>query len=277
MDDWRSWVPARLEHNDFFEWFSDRKDRKGEHGAHVPTSRGTSLLASLLGKFDAVVPELATFFAQYEQAGRISEMNTAKAQAINYLVKLWPIGLTRASLNGLFGERGLLPAEHGLRPSKDPIQLVNKVDQRGIQDLRENLFDASGTKHVVYRIPVPVKFTSVRIGVRSRHVPLDKDRMVEDVKDWLRREFLDVPADRWQVGHRNPAKSDSDPKNVVMQPPNYNQPRRNRFIFDERGFVVFPTVDEFCKRLRHYVASADDARRMISALQKAFPSATEPG
>ena len=274
MTDWLSKVPAQRESNEYFEWY---KHREGEGGAHVPTARGVTLLESLLGKLQVVTPELEAFFDRHKRAKRLRSMDSARAQAINYLVKLWPVGLTRDSLNSLFGERGLLSQHHGLSPSRDPIQLVNKVEQGGIRDLREEMFDSAGAKHVVYRIPVPIQFTDVRMGVRSGDQPADKARQVEAIKGWLRHEFLDVPAERWQVGHRDPTRPDSDPENVVMQPPGYNQSRRNKFIFDERGFVICPTVDEFCARTRRYVANAEDARRLIAALRKAYPSANEPG
>jgi len=214
------------------------------------------------------------FFKSQPEARPFGRPSTNVFQAVNLLVAIWPVGLTRSSLNRIFSE--WLPRKDGrFRASRDPIQLVNKVQQRGIQDERVDAITPSEGKTVVYRIPVPVRFTALHLAVRTGASPADADEQVERTKRWLRTIFIDVPASKWQVGHRNPALPDSDPSNVVMQPPGYNGPLRDRFIFDERGLVRCPTPSELSARMRDYIVTEEGARVVFEALLREYPRLAE--
>lgn len=264
---WRAHVPKNGESNKWFGWAS--ASGGPEEGAHVPTEVGCDLIASTLLPFESVVPALGRFFDEHPDAPKLGASKSNGFQAVNLLAAISPIGLTRASLNHIFSRR--LPERGvGFRPSKDPIQLVNKVSQRGIADLRRELIVPGEGKSVVYQIPVPIGFTNHHLSVRTGHRPDDPQRSVEAVKAWLQRTFIDVPASKWQVGHRNPDLPD-DARNAVMQPPGYNQSLRDRFIFDERGLICCPTAREYSERLREFVVSEAGARMILEALLREYP------
>jgi hypothetical protein len=267
-DAWRQQIPAAGESNRWFQWISCGQAPSG--GLHVPTEHGCDLIASMLLPFSDAVGEVGAFFGRHPEARQLGRPGTNAFQAVNLLVAIWPIGLTRASLNLIFSE--WLPGRDArFRASRDPIQLVNKVSQRGIQDERvEGVVPAEG-KTVVYRIPVPIRFTSLHLAVRTGASPIDAAAQIERTKHWLQTNFIDVPASKWQVGHRNPALSDADPANVVMQPPGYNRALRDRFIFDERGLIRCPTPTEFSARLRDYIVSEEAARVVFEALLREYP------
>jgi hypothetical protein len=233
------------------------------------------LIASVLLPFNDLVEAVGVFFGDHSSARRLGRSGTNGFQAVNLLVAIWPIGLTRSSLNRIFSD--WLPRKDSrFRASRDPIQLVNKVSQRGMQDERVEAVVPSEGKTVVYRIPVPIRFTAVHLSVRTGASPAHADEKVEQTKRWLKTNFIDVPASKWQVGHRNPELPDSDPSNLVMQPRGYNGPLRNRFIFDERGLIRCPTPSEFSARLRDYIVSEEGARVVLEALLREYPQLARP-
>jgi hypothetical protein len=267
-DVWRQQIPAVGESNRWFHWVSCIDIPIG--GLHVPTEHGCDLIASMLLPFSGMVGDVAGFFGRHPEARQLGRPSANAFQAVNLLVAIWPIGLTRSSLNRIFSE--WLPRKDSrFRASRDPIQLVNKVSQRGIQDDRVEGVVPSEGKTVVYRIPVPIRFTALHLAVRTGAAPADAEEQIERTKRWLKTHFIDVPPSKWQIGHRNPALSDADPANVVMQPPAYNGPLRDRFIFDERGLIRCPTPTEFSARLRDYIVSEEGARVVFEALLREYP------
>lgn len=267
-DVWRQQIPAAGESNRWFHWVSCSEVSAG--GMHVPTEHGCDLIASMLLPFNDFVADVGAFFSRHPEAKPLGRPGANAFQAVNLLAAIWPIGLTRSSLNRIFSE--WLPRKDSrFRPSRDPIQLVNKVSQRGIQDERVEGVVPSEGKTVVYRIPVPIAFTGLHLAVRTGASPSDAQEQIERTKRWLKTNFIDVPASKWQIGHRNPALPDTDPANVVMQPPAYNGPLRDRFIFDERGLIRCPTPTEFSSRLRDYIVSEEGARVVLEAILREYP------
>lgn len=271
-DVWRKQIPDAGESNRWFHWVECGVLASG--GVHVPTEHGCDLISSVLLPFTDFVGDVTDFFRSHPEAKPLGRVSTNAFQAVNLLVAIWPIGLTRSSLNRIFSE--WLPRKDSrFRASRDPIQLVNKVSQRGIQDERVDAIVPSEGKTVVYRIPAPMRLTTLHLAVRTGASPTDAAEQIERTKHWLKSNFIDVPASKWQVGHRNPALPDSDPSNVVMQPAGYNGSLRNRFIFDERGLIRCPTPTEFSARLRDYIVSEDGARIVLEALLREYPQLDE--
>lgn len=267
-DSWRSKVPAYGESNKWFDWIAAASAPEG--GIHVPTEVGCDLISAELLPFNSEAQALRDFFEKNPRASRMTDPSASGFQAVNMLVSIWPIGMTRARLNRVFAE-WLPKADSRFRPSTDPIQLVNKVTQRGIQDLRSDCKVIGQGSLVVYRIPVPIQFTDAHLSVRTGGAVTEPEAKVAATKEWLRKTFLDVPFEQWQLGHQNPELPDSDSSNVVLQPPAYNAPFRDRFIFDDRGLILCPTPSEFAARVRKYVVTEAGARLILEALLQEYP------
>ena len=242
-------------------------------GVHVPTKVGCDLLASAMLPFGERLAAFEVFFQSHPEARELRAGKSLVYQALSLLVEVWPVGITRGGLMSIFSEwvpRNL----EGFRASRDPIQLVNKASQRGIQDSRAAYVVPDEGTTVVYRIPVPIRFTAVHLALRDggEHRPVEE---VAKIKEWIQRTFTEVPDEAWEQGHRNPDLPASMEGNLVMQPPSYNGPLRDRFIFDERGLIRCPTPKEFSKRLREYVATEEAARQIIEAIFREFPKLLE--
>lgn len=236
---------------------------------HVPTKVGCDLLASALLPFGDRLAPLETFFRNHPEARALRTGKSLVFQALSLLVEIWPVGITRGGLMSIFSEwvpRNL----DGFRASRDPIQLVNKASQRGIQDSRADYIVPDEGTAVVYRIPVPIRFTAMHLALRDGG-ELRPVEEVAKIKEWMRKTFIEVPDEAWEKGHRNPDLPASAEGNLVMQPPGYNGPLRDRFIFDERGLIRCPTPREFSKRLREYVGTEEAARQIVEAIFREYP------
>lgn len=131
--------------------------------------------------------------------------------------------------------------------SGDCIQLVNKTEQWG---LKSESIKHEGKQH--YRIPYPFEYISLHIKKRSKLVISgSKEEKVACIKEWIQKHYIDVPVDKWEVGHRDPHKDDNTEANLVYQPPIQGR-FRDRFKFDEHGLTRYPTVKELKNNTRVY-------------------------
>lgn len=262
---WRNHLPKNQVSNEFFEWcWNESKDC----GVHIPTSKGVDLICNKLLPFKEINKELQKFYDDNPRAKKIRIPNSLRFQALNLLIEISPVGLTREVLNKIFSE--VLPSKHGFDKSADSIQLVNKVQQGGIVDERKK-YVTSGRSETVYRIPIPIGFTSAHLSSRTGSGgSVDKSTQVESTKKYLAENFINIPSEKWQEGHRNPALP-LGPQNTVWQPPSINKPYRNRFIFDERGLRICPTPTEFASRTKRYINSPESATIYLKAILRNFP------
>jgi len=70
----------------------------------------------------------------------------------------------------------------------------------------------------------------------------DKDTQVDAVKDWWRKNLIDVPNSEWQIGHLDPTIDDASEQNLAFQPPIQGR-YRDRYKFDEKFLKMWPTAE----------------------------------
>jgi hypothetical protein len=145
--------------------------------------------------------------------------------------------------------------------SKDVIQIPNKTDQWGLVHKTYN--------KQYYHIPRPFQYIGVHIKKRTNFKNVadteTKAAMVAQTKDFLLKYYIDVPDDKWDLGHIDPQGSNAA-DNLIMQPP-IQRAYRDRFKFDEHGLRLCPTVEEIKKNTNRYFSKED-----IKSLQEYFSS-----
>ena len=97
--------------------------------------------------------------------------------------------------------------------TKDSIQLFNKHEQRGIQASRER---------GKYYIKKPYKLSNkhkMRKDFGKELTEEQKIKEIEKIKSTIKHDYIDVPNDSWQLGHKNPESTDNKNTNLVLQPP----------------------------------------------------------
>jgi hypothetical protein len=100
--------------------------------------------------------------------------------------------------------------------SKDVIQCFNKHEQWG---LKTNHGKKSSP---MYYIKYPLVKTSkpdMRKKIKYNETEDDRNTHIDAIKSNIKKEYIDIPNEEWQVGHKNPDITDNTPNNLVYQPP----------------------------------------------------------
>ncbi len=147
--------------------------------------------------------------------------------------------------------------------SSDIIQLINKTDQWGLKNPAKN-----GRKS--YRFEYPFVYVSTHVEKRKvqKTDQENKTKQVELIKENIKKDYIDVPIDEWQLGHRNPDLPDGTPDNLVWQPPIQGK-FRDRFVFDSLGLMKHPTPKEIARNPGAYY-SEEQLKELYEFLSKRF-------
>lgn len=97
--------------------------------------------------------------------------------------------------------------------SKDTIQLFNKHEQWGLAQSKER---------GKYYIPVPYT-KSIKADMRKNFhwdgTIEERMHAINTIKQNIMEEYIHIPNEKWQLGHRNPCSGDNSWRNMVLQPP----------------------------------------------------------
>ncbi len=121
--------------------------------------------------------------------------------------------------------------------TSDSIQLFNKTDQWGLY--------GSKTRGI-YFIPLPYKVSpkkEMRLNFNFNGTQEDKDTKINLIKENIKQDYLDVPNNEWQLGHKNPNTGDSSDNNLVLQPPIQAKYKDNYIFIDT--LTKIPTPEKF--------------------------------
>ncbi len=98
--------------------------------------------------------------------------------------------------------------------SRDSIQLFNKKEQDG--------FKMTSLKRGQYAIKYPYEVSNKK-AMRQNFVydgsEEKKNEEINNIKQHIKSNYIDIQNDKWQLGHKNPDTTDSTNKNLVLQPP----------------------------------------------------------
>jgi len=123
--------------------------------------------------------------------------------------------------------------------TKDSIQLFNKTDQWGLY----------GSKMKgIYYIPVPYKLSpkkEMRTNFTFNGTEEEKNIKIDLIKQNIKEDYIDIPNNQWQLGHKNPNSGDNSNNNLVLQPPIQAKYKDNYIFIDT--LTKIPTPEKFIK------------------------------
>jgi hypothetical protein len=68
---------------------------------------------------------------------------------------------------------------------------------------------------------------------------IDKNIEIDKIKSTIKTDYIDVPNELWQLGHKNPGSTDNSNENLILQPPIQGKYRDNYIFIDT--LTKFPT------------------------------------
>ena len=108
--------------------------------------------------------------------------------------------------------------------TKDSIQLFNKHEQWGIKTSSER-----GKNYILYPYSLSNKH-KMRKDFKFDGSAAEKNDEIDKIKSTIKHDYVDVPNESWQLGHKNPESDDNKSSNLVLQPP-IQAKYRDKYIF----------------------------------------------
>ena len=97
--------------------------------------------------------------------------------------------------------------------SRDSIQLFNKKPQDGFE-----MIGKRGRYAIKYPYEVSNK-KAMRLNFVYDGSEQQKNEEINNIKQHIKSNYIDISNNEWQLGHKNPDTTDSTNKNLVLQPP----------------------------------------------------------
>lgn len=152
------------------------------------------------------------------------------------------------SLNSMRGQALALMSQPEVRTQKyigrnEAVQFFQNIGMK-TTDAIQNFNKPTGLKRIKIRgfYCIQYPFESDTIDIEKRKgisIDGDKNVYIHMIKNWWKRNLIDVPNDEWQIGHLDPTINNGSQKNLAYQPP--IQARfRNRFKFDSFFIKMWP-------------------------------------
>ena len=109
--------------------------------------------------------------------------------------------------------------------TKDSIQLFNKHSQWGI---KTNSGFEKGKLYIVYPYDLSPKY-NMRKDFKFKETENNLNDEIEKIKSTIKFDYIDIPNEKWQLGHKNPVNIGFE-NNMLLQPP-IQQKYRDEYIF----------------------------------------------
>lgn len=178
-------------------------------------------------------PEELLLFAKENKLEKLPAITSLRGQALALLAQPEVRGqryLGREETVKFFQNIGM--------ETQDAIQQFNKPT--GLKRIK-----AKGIYSLQYPFEVDRVDLDKRKGVTIKG---DKHEIVNKIKDWWKKNLVDVPTEEWQIGHLDPTIDDTSEKNLAYQPPIQGK-YRDRFKFDAYFLKMWPTGSELIKKM----------------------------
>jgi hypothetical protein len=94
----------------------------------------------------------------------------------------------------------------------------------------------------------------------------DRDTAINTIKDWWKKNVIDIPNDKWQIGHLDPTIGDASEKNLAYQPPIQGK-FRDRFKWCSFFQRMWPTAKELIPNFKEYYTEAE-RKEILKALKE---------
>ena len=96
----------------------------------------------------------------------------------------------------------------------------------------------------------------------------DKNSYINTIKDWWKKNVIDIPNDEWQIGHLDATINDASEKNLAYQPPIQGK-YRDRFKFDAFFLKMWPTAGELVPKIDEFYTDKEQ-KIIYEALKQKF-------
>ena len=153
--------------------------------------------------------------------------------------------------------------------TKDSIQLFNKHNQWGITT---NSGTERGKLYIMYPYALSNKH-KMRKDFKFDGTEEERNCEIDRIKSTISHDYIVVPNELWQLGHKNPECTDNTSTNLVLQPP-IQQKYRDRYIFLDT-LTKIPTPKTFIEK--NEAGDCPYSEQQFLQLQKYFLTATYNG
>lgn len=141
----------------------------------------------------------------------------------------------------------------------DAIQQFNKAT--GLKRLK--------IKRGYYCLQYPYELDTTDLDKRKGvYISGDKNTYINTIKNWWKKNLLDIPNEEWQIGHLDPTIDDPSEKNLAYQPPIQGK-YRDRFKFDKFFITMWPTAYELIPKINKYYTEKEQ-KLIYESLKKKF-------
>jgi hypothetical protein len=120
--------------------------------------------------------------------------------------------------------------------TKDSIQLFNKHSQWGI---KTNSGIDKGKLYIVYPYELSNKH-KMRKDFKFDGTEDELYNEINKIKSTIKYDYIDVPNDNWQLGHKNPSSVMNTSHNLVLQPPIQGKYKDDYIFFDTLTKMPLP-------------------------------------
>ena len=143
-----------------------------------------------------------------------SNIGIALSLMLNYKSFYW----NRETCNQIFNKFNI--------KTNDSIQSFNKINQLGI---KTSSGIEKGKYYIFYPYCVSNKY-KMRRNFKYNGTKEEKNKEIDNIKSFIKENYIEVLNDSWQLGHKNPGLTDNTKNNLVLQPPIQSKYRDN-YIF----------------------------------------------
>ena len=146
----------------------------------------------------------------------------------------------------------------------DSIQLFNKKSQLGIEGSTER-----GKYYITYPYQITNKY-KMRKNFNWDGTPESKNLEINNIKNHINSNYINISNKQWQLGHKNPDIIDNSNNNLVLQPP-IQAKYRDDYIFIDT-LTKIPTPKKLKKMIDSNQSpySNEQLKELLSILNTKF-------
>lgn len=213
-------------------------------------------IAQYASPFADYPAELLSFCSAHPKI-KLPGIRTLRGQAYALMAQPAICGkqyITRTEATAFFDQIGPQLGE----TTRDSIQPFNKTI--GLKRIKLRGY---------YCLTYPFEEDTTDIDKRAHcSIQGDRNEHIDFVKNWWKKNLVDVPNEEWQLGHLDPTIADASEKNLAYQPPLQGK-YRNRFKWDPLFHRMWPTGEEVSSKMDEYYTEAEQ-KIMFEALKRKF-------
>ena len=148
--------------------------------------------------------------------------------------------------------------------TSDSIQLFNKHSQRGI-------LTNSGFEKARLYIQFPFFLSNkhkMRKDFKFNGTLEEKNIQINKIKSTIRADYIDVPNNQWQLGHKNPGSIDNSEENLILQPPIQGKYRDDYLFVDTLTKMPLPNKLDMLLKSKELELTDEQICRYIEVFTK---------